>query len=106
MLLLLYLVYIYQKKYADQHRRHDIFKLNDRVLLDTSDLTFTTGSKKLLDKFIGPYTIIEVISDVVYKLDLPIRFRIHPVFHISKLKRYITTDKFPSRIQSDLLLLL
>ena len=91
----------YQKKYADQHRRHDTFKLDDRVLLDTSDLTFTTGSKKLLDKFIGPYSIIEVVSDVVNKLDLPIRFRIHPIFHISKLKRYIDTNKFPSRIQSD-----
>lgn len=89
----------YQKKYADQHRRHDTFKLNDRVLLDTSDITFTTGSKKLLDKYIGPYKIIEVISDVAYKLDLPIKFRLHPVFHISKLKRAVETDKFPDRKQ-------
>ena len=89
----------YQKKYADQHRRHDTFKLNERVLLDTSDITFTTGTKKLLDKYIGPYKIIEVISDVAYKLDLPIKFRLHPVFHISKLKRVIETDKFPDRKQ-------
>jgi hypothetical protein len=91
----------YQKKYADQHRRHDTFKLNDRVLLDTSDITFTTGSKKLLDKYIGPYTVIQVISDVAYKLDLPIKFRIHNVFHISKLKRAIETNKFPDRVQID-----
>ena len=91
----------YQKKYADQNRRHDTFKLNDRILLDTSDITFTTGSKKLLDKYIGPYDIIEVISDVAYKINLPIKFRVHPVFHISKLKRFIGTDRFPDRVQLD-----
>ena len=89
----------YQKKYADKSRRHEIYKLNDRVLLDTSDITFTIGTKKLLDKYIGPYKIIEVISDVAYKLDLPIKFRLHPVFHVSKLKRVVETDKFPDRKQ-------
>lgn len=91
----------YQKKYADKHRRHDTFQLNDRVLLDCSDITFTIGTKKLLDKYLGPYSITQVISDVAYKLDLPIRFRIHPVFHISKLKRYVETNKFPDRKQVD-----
>jgi hypothetical protein len=91
----------YQKKYADKSRRQEIYKLGERVLLDTSDITFTTGSKKLLDKYMGPYKIIEVISDVAYKLNLPIKFRLHPVFHISKLKRAIETDKFPDRIQSN-----
>ena len=91
----------YQKKYADKHRRHDTFQLNDRVLLDCSDITFTIGTKKLLDKYLGPYSITQVISDVAYKLDLQIRFRIHPVFHISKLKRYVETNKFPDRKQVD-----
>jgi hypothetical protein len=89
----------YQKKYADKSRRHEEYKVGDRVLLDTSDITFTTGTKKLLDKYIGPYKIIEVVSDVALKLDLPIKFRLHPVFHISKLKRVIETDKFPDRKQ-------
>ncbi len=91
----------YQKKYYDKNKREHIFKLNDKVLLDTTDITYTIGAKKLLDKYIGPYNITEVISDVTYKLDLPIKFRIHNVFHISKLKPYIENDKFPNRIQNN-----
>ena len=81
------------------HRREETFKINDRVLLDTSDITFTTGTKKLLDKYIGPYIVTEVISPVAYKLDLPIRFRIHPVFHVSKFKTVHETEKFTDRVQ-------
>ena len=40
------------------------------------------------------------LSDVVSELDLPDNFRIHPVFHISKLKKYIQYDnQFPIRTQ-------
>ena len=93
----------YQKKYADQHRRDEKYNIGDKVLLDTTDITFTEGSKKLLDKYIGPYKIISVISDVSYKLDLPIKFRLHPVFHVSKLRRYVDApdDKFPTRKQQN-----
>ena len=45
-------------------------------------------TQKLTPKFIGPYDIIDVISPVVCKLDLPCTWRIHPVFHISLLKHY------------------
>jgi len=91
----------YQKKYADKSRREESYVVGDKVLLDTSDITFTTGSKKLLDKFIGPYPVIAVVSSVSYKLDLPIKFRLHPVFHVSKLRRYVSSDLFPTRIQND-----
>ena len=49
---------------------------------------------------VGPYTIIEVISPVSYKLALPSHFRIHPVFHISKLRPYHSSSTF-SRQQND-----
>jgi hypothetical protein len=91
----------YQKKYADKSRREEVFVVGDKVLLDTSDITFTAGSKKLLDKYIGPYNIITVVSTTAYKLDLPIKFRLHPVFHVSKLRRYVSSDRFPNRIQND-----
>jgi hypothetical protein len=91
----------YQKKYADKRRRDVSYVVGDRVWLDTSDITFAAGAHKLLDKFIGPYKIIEIASPVAYKLELPPRLsRLHPVFHVSKLKREITDGgKFPDRVQ-------
>ena len=35
---------------------------------------------------------IKKLSDVAYQLELPPRCRIHPVFHVSKLKKYISKD--------------
>jgi hypothetical protein len=90
-----------QKKYADIKRKEEEYAVGDRVLLDTSDIHFTTGTKKLLDRFIGPYKIIERIGKVAYKLDLPIKFRLHPVFHIAKLRKALESDDFPGREQLD-----
>jgi Chromo (CHRromatin Organisation MOdifier) domain len=93
----------YQKKYADKHRRDESFKVGDLVWLDTSDITYAAGTPKLLDKFVGPYPVIEVVGVVSYKLKLPKRLeRLHPVFHISKLKKHVEVDdavRFPGRKQ-------
>ena len=90
-----------QSKYANQHRQNITFQVNDQVLLSTSNLNTNDRARKLISKYIGPFRIKKVISDVVYELELPdtmIRRRIHPVFHISKLKKYNNADQqFPIR---------
>ncbi|XP_022893947.1 uncharacterized protein LOC111408417 [Olea europaea var. sylvestris] len=46
--------------------------------------------RKLSPRYIRPYEIIERIGPVAYQLDLPTELsRIHDVFHVSMLRKYI-----------------
>ena len=42
---------------------------------------------KLLPRFCGPFKILKQIGEVSYKPELPLTNKIHPIFHVSKLKR-------------------
>ena len=64
-----------QTKYANQHRCHQEFKEGDQVLLSMRNINNPVDrqrpTKKLTNRFAGPYTITKVISATAYKLDLP-----------------------------------
>ena len=51
-------------------------------------------NNKLSPKFYGPYKVLQNISTVAYKLELPTSYQVHPVFHVSFLKNVIG-DKLP-----------
>jgi len=93
-----------QAKYANQRCREETFEPGDQVLLSTqhieADGQRKRPSKKLQPRFIGPYKIIQEISPVAYKLELPPHLKIHPVFHVSLLQRYKANDErlFPDRV--------
>ena len=57
-------------------------------------------TKKLQERYIGPYKILAVVSPVAYKLELPETMKVHPTFHVSLLKEYHPNkeDLFPGRI--------
>jgi hypothetical protein len=68
------------------------YKVGDLVLLSTQNLSLASlrsgGIRKLAPKWIGPFKIVQIISPVSFKLELPPEFKIHPVFHAQLLKAY------------------
>lgn len=90
-----------QAHYADSKRREISLQPGVHVWLSTEHLTLKdkNQTKKLLSKFLGPFPIKRPVSAVSYELDLPSELKIHPVFHVSKLKiaKKIESDRFPAR---------
>ena len=59
--------------------------------LSTKDIPLRGGTKKLTPGFVGPFSIIRVISPTAVHLRLPATMRqIHPTFHVSRLKPAVT----------------
>jgi len=77
------------KAQADKHRSSaPIYSPGDKVWLATENLRLTRASKKLMEKFIVPFSVIEMIRDNAVRLKLPKTLKIHPVVNISQVKPY------------------
>ncbi len=76
------------KAKADRHRsKPPVYVAGQKVWLSTKNIPLRSVSNKLAPKFIGPFTVTKIISPVAVRLKLPpVYRRIHPVFHVSKIK--------------------
>ena len=54
------------------------------------------GALNLQHKFYGPFLIPQKVGKVAYKLQFPEHVKIHPVFHVSQLKKHIGPKAIPS----------
>jgi hypothetical protein len=83
-----------QKTYADKGRTEVEFAVGDRVLLNTRNLRRAMpGKDKLQPRYVGPFTVEKRIGGVAYMLTLPPEYkRLHPVFHVSLLKKFQAQD--------------
>ncbi|XP_074277591.1 uncharacterized protein LOC141601228 [Silene latifolia] len=83
-----------QKSYADLRRIDIEFAMGGKVLLKVSPMrgVMRFGKRgKLSQKFIRPYEILSRVGEVAYHLALPPALeRVHNVFHVSQLGKYIS----------------
>jgi hypothetical protein len=74
-----------------KHRNTPKYKEGDQVWLEGKNLRINQPTAKLAPRRHGPFKIIQVMSAVNYRLELPTQWSIHPVFHIDLLTPYRET---------------
>jgi hypothetical protein len=94
------------KKIFDRTHQESEFSPRDWVYLYLQDYrqqsVYKRLNKKLSPNFFGPYRVLAKVGLVAYKLVLPLSAKIHDVFHVSILKKWVGTG-IP--VHSDLSLL-
>jgi hypothetical protein len=72
------------KRQADKQRTERVFQVGDQVYLKlqpfVQSLVATKSNQRLAFKFFGPYTVLQCVGPVAYKLQLPLHSTFHPIF--------------------------
>jgi len=90
------------KKFGDRRRgKGEEYKVGDLVLLSMKDLKWQMKerrSKKLTERFVGPYKVKGIVSSNAIELELPNSIKIHPVVNVSRVQLYKSQVKGQKKI--------
>ena len=72
------------------------YKVGDEVVLTMKHIKNCCPHlpAKIKARWVGPFTIMQKVALVAYRVDLPPSWRLHAVFHIDKLKKYMHSKEF------------
>lgn len=92
------------KDQADKKHSYREFQASDWVYLKLQPYVQLSvarrSSQKLGFRYFGPYKIIHKVGKMAYKLELPAGSLIHPVVHVSQLKKAIQSSESVSPANS------
>jgi hypothetical protein len=84
-----------QKRFYDNKHRAVTYAVGDWVLLRLRNRPVASMSLapkgKMQPRFFGPYQVTEVINEAAVRLALPPQAKIHDVFHVGLLKKWVGT---------------
>ena len=74
--------------YDQKHGEVPAYEPGNLVWLKVVNIQLTWPSKKLDDRWLKPFTVLEKVGQHAYRLQLPSLWHIHPVFHTTLLRPY------------------
>ena len=80
------------KKQADRNRKKaEEYRVGDKVLISTKNFPMELmkrAMKMIIEKYIGPYVVKNIISENTVELKLPVSLRIYPVVNVRRIVKY------------------
>ena len=80
------------KKQVDRSRKEvEEYRVGNKVLISTKDFSMELmkrATKKLTEKFIGPYVVRKIVLENTVELELSALLRIHPVVNVRRIVKY------------------
>ncbi|MBW0555408.1 hypothetical protein O181_095123 [Austropuccinia psidii MF-1] len=88
------------EKYADRNRAiTPDFQPGDKVWLASNNIKTTRPTKKISERWLGPFEVLKNIGSHAYHLKLPQQWKsVHPVFHVSLLEP-VKQSNIPNQYQ-------
>jgi hypothetical protein len=82
-----------------RHRDTPRYQIGDQVWLEGRHLRTNQPTAKLAPKRHGPFKVVQMMSPVNYRLELPMQWSIHDVFHTDLLTPYHETPTHGANYQ-------
>ena len=80
------------KRQADRNRKEvEKYRVGDKVLISTKDFLMEWMkrlTRKLTEKYIGPYVVKKIVSENMVELEFPVSLRVHLVVKVKRIVKY------------------
>ena len=80
------------KRQVDRNRKEvEEYRVGDKILISTKDFSaelMKRATRKLTEKFIGPYMVKKIVSENTAELELLASLKVHPVVNVRRLVKY------------------